>query len=252
MIYFNGCSYTYGIGTGKHDNLETCSKYCYPTIISQLLDKEIINEAEPASCNFNIYRKFIKYISAGNSPELVVIMWSDALRSEVFKPGLWDNSHFDNGINQITPQNTNNIKDYYLREAMEGYYGFIANESKGALDTLTLMAGVQSICEAKNIPVIQMQYKSNLERYVRHANMLDTNDRDNKLLLENINYYVKYFDERDHVHGYKEADMRSFETIRKENHLPNSLYSLGHPGREAHEFMGKYLSDYLKENDIIS
>lgn len=251
MIYFNGCSYTYGIGTGRHDILEVCKKYCYPTIVSKELDKEIINEAEPASCNFNIYRKFVKYIS-NNTPELVVIMWSDALRSEVFKPELWDNSHFDCGINQITPQNTQNIKDYYLREALEGYYGFVMHEGKSALDTLTLMVSVQEMCEAKGIPVIQMQYKSNLERYCRHAMKLNTDVRDNKLLLDNIKYFIDYLDTKEHAYGYKEKDMHSFETIRKENHLPNSLFSLGHPGREAHEFMGKYLSNYIKENDLIS
>jgi len=251
MIYFNGCSYTYGIGTGKHDTLEICSKYCYPTLVSKSLKQKHINEAEPASCNFNIFRKFTKYISS-NKPDLVVIMWSDALRSEVFKPKLFDNSHFDSGINQITPQNTNNVRDYYLREALEGYYGFIVNEGKAALDTLTLMVSVQEICESKNIPVIQMQYKSNLERYVRHANLLDNSVRDNKLLIENINYFTDYLDTKEHVFGYKEGDMISFESLRKENHLPNSLYSLGHPGREAHVFMGEWLTNYIKENDIIS
>lgn len=251
MIYFNGCSYTYGVGTGKHDTLQICSKYCYPTIAAKTLKQKHINQAEPGSCNFNIFRKFTKYISA-NNPDLVVIMWSDALRTEVFKPNLFDNSHYDNGINQITPQNTNNIKDYYLREAMEGYYGFVINETKAALDTLTLMASVQQLCESKNISVIQLQYKSNLERYIRHANYLDTNIRDNKLLSDHVKYFSEYLDSKDHIFGHKEGDMISFESIRKENHLPNSLYSLGHPGREAHEFMGEWLSKYIKENDLIS
>lgn len=251
MIYFNGCSYTYGIGTGKHDTLQICSKYCYPSVAAKTLKQKHINEAEPASCNFNIFRKFTKYISA-NKPDLVVIMWSDALRTEVFRPNLWDNSNYDNGINQITPQNTNNIKDFYLREAVEGYYGFIVNESKAALDTLTLMVSVQEICDSKNIPVIQLQYKSNLERYIRHANFLDLDVRDNKLLVEQINYFSDYLDSKDHIFGHKIGDMISFESIRKENHLPNSLYSMGHPGREAHEFMGEWLSKYIKENDLIS
>jgi len=251
MIYFNGCSYTYGIGTGRHDSLQICKKYCYPTIVSKNLDKEVVNESEQASCNFNIFRKTTKYLSA-NNPEAVIVMWSDPLRFELFKPGLWNNSHFDCGINQITPQNTQNIKDYYVREALEGYFGFIANESKLALDTLTMMANLQQLCEARNIPILQLHYKSNLERYVRHSMGLDTKHRDNQLLLDHINYYIDYFDTKDHVYGYKPEDMTSFETLRKENNLPNSLFSMGHPGREAHQFMGDWVSNYLKENDFIS
>jgi hypothetical protein len=81
---------------------------------------------------------------------------------------------------------------------------------------------------------------------------LDTKHRDNQLLLDHINYYIDYFDTKDHVYGYKPEDMTSFETLRKENNLPNSLFSMGHPGREAHQFMGDWVSNYLKENDFIS
>jgi len=250
MIYFNGCSYTYGIGTDTHDTVEGCLKYCYPTIAGNLLGKEVVNQSEPASSNQRIHRSTVRYL-AENTPEAVCIMWSDALRMEVFKPGLFKRG-FDSGISQITPQNTNSIKDFYLREAIEGYYGFVLSQAKAALDTLVYMASIQELCEAKGIPLVQMQYKPNLERYIRHLLDTKSDTREDKLLVEQINFYINYFDKRDHTYGYKKGDMLSFETLRKDNHLPNSLYSLGHPGREAHEFMGKWFSDYLKEHDLIS
>ena len=77
MIYVNGCSYTFGIGTAPHgDNPTNCLQNAWPSQLSEMLGQEVINQALPGSCNERIFRDTIDYLST-NDPDMVIVMWSD-------------------------------------------------------------------------------------------------------------------------------------------------------------------------------
>lgn len=249
MIYCNGCSYTFGIGTTPHDNKESCLKHAWPTVLSKLLDKEVENQAKPGSSNIRILRDTLTFLHY-NTPELVIIMWSDAPRTEFFRPGEGELSSI--GMAQVTPQNVNSIKSYYHREAFESYYSFIHSEERAVMETLSYMMAIKQICEAKNIPYISYTFKSNLwrslERVPRHLK-IHAADKPVASLLADIGMMKSALKSKT-IFGIN--DSISFAQICEDEHLAFSEYSLGHPGKEAHLRMAEIIKEVIEENGYIS
>lgn len=251
MIYTNGCSYTFGIGCSQHDSAENCKKYCWPTKLSELLDDKVINEAIPGSSNLRIARDSLTAL-AKDDFKIAVIMWSDIHRTELFRPG--EGEYRQISMAQITPQNVNNIKSFYHKEAFEGYYGFINSEERALLESLTLMLGVNAMAKAKNIPLINLHFKRNFNRYFRHVLMRaeKMKDETHKTFIGDVNKLKDaILETNNHFFGF-DSEYGSFEWLFKKNDLPYSKYSLGHPGREAHEEMAKWIYNYIIENDLVS
>jgi hypothetical protein len=250
MIYVNGCSYTFGIGTVPHgDNPTDCLRNSWPAQLSEMLDKEVINEALPGSCNERIFRDTVNYLSS-NEPELVICMWSDPGRVEGYYPnqGDWYRDIFD--LFQITPQAVTGITDFFLREALESYYSFIHTDVKRCLDTLSYMNALQLICKGKNIPYISHCYKSNIERQCRHTLKI----LESAPTKSQMNVKDKIISMRESLDDYNFGvnNVISFNNLVLDNYLPFSEYSLGHPGYEAHTFMANWFKEFIEEHDLIS
>ena len=249
MIYCNGCSYTYGIGTSPHDEKELCLKNAWPQKLSELLDTTVVNEAIPGSSNIRIFRDTVRFLHY-NKPDLVIVMWSDAPRTEFFRPGEGELQSI--GMAQVTPQNVNSIKSFYHREAYESYYSFIHSEEKAIMESLSYMVAIKQICEARNIPYISYNFKSNLwrslERIPRH---LAPNKKDIPVatLLADLNMLVGAL-KSPIIFGV--TDDISFASICEKEHLAFSEYSLGHPGIEAHKRMAEIIKEVMEKNGILS
>ena len=249
MIYCNGCSYTYGIGTSPHDEKANCLVNAWPQKLSELLDTKVVNEAIPGSSNIRIFRDTVKFLHY-NNPEAVIVMWSDAPRSEFFRPGEGELSEI--GMAQVTPQNVNSIKSFYHREAFESYYSFLHSEEKAVMESLSLMLAIKQICEAKNIPYISYNFKSNLwrslERIPRHLEP-NKNERPVMNLIADLNM-LKGALKSPTIFGVN--DDISFGSICEKEHLAFSEYSLGHPGKEAHMRMAEIVKEVMEENGFLS
>lgn len=249
MIYCNGCSYTFGIGTTPHDNKEQCLKHAWPSVLSKLIDKNIVNEAIPGSSNIRILRDTLKFLHF-NTPEVVIIMWSDAPRTEFFRPGEGELEGI--GMAQVTPQNVNSIKSYYHREAFESYYSFIHSEERAVMETLSYMLSIKQICDAKNIPYISYTFKSNLwrslERIPRHLK-INAHDKPVQMLLADLGMLKSGLQSKT-IFGIH--DNISFGQICEDEHLAYSEYSLGHPGKDAHIRMAEIVKEVMEENGFIS
>lgn len=250
MIYVNGCSYTFGIGTMPHDTPDACLSNAWPAHLSELLNKEIINEALPGSCNTRIFRDTIIQLSK-ETPELVIVMWSDAARTEIFKhnEGDWYREIFD--LYQVTPQGVSGIKDYFHREALESYYSFIHTDAKSIIDTLTMMLAVKELCAARGIPYIAHVYKSNLERKIRHT-ILNLESSKDATVVNTLNKLISLVAELEGKYIYGVNSDMSFDKLCVDNHLPYSEYSMGHPGREGHIMMADWFKEVIEENDLVS
>jgi hypothetical protein len=227
MIYNNGCSFTYGIGLCPYDEAQNSMQKAWPALLAEKLNIEHINEAVPGSSNTRIFRDTIKYLTT-NSPDLVIVMWSDPSRTEFFRPG--EGELGDIGMCQVTPQNTQNIKSFYHREAFESYYSFIHSMEASTLQTLTLQAGVYELCKARNIPLIQFQYKNNIARYTNSViEELDQHKRDItvKKYLDDLNTLRDYLDEGPFNFGLKDESYGSFDSLVEDYAMAE--YSMGHP-----------------------
>jgi|TARA_B110000914_G_C15390518_1_gene412235 hypothetical protein len=248
MIYVNGCSYTFGIGTVPHgDAPEPCLKNSWPSQLGDMLDTEVVNEALPGSCNDRIYRDTINYLS-NNNPDLVIVMWSDPGRMEAFIPkeGDWYKEIFD--LYQITPQSVNSISSYFHREALESWYSFLHTDEKANLNTLTHMNAIQMICKARGIPYISHCYKSNIERQVRHclSRLENTTDVTEVNIVSKLKSLTASLDEL----NYGVNNTESFNQYVVDNYLTFSEYSLGHPSYESHTFMANWFKELIEKNDF--
>jgi hypothetical protein len=108
------------------------------------------------------------------------------------------------------------------------------------------------ICEARNIPYISYNFKSNLwrslERIPRH---LAPNKKDIPVatLLADLNMLVGAL-KSPTIFGV--TDDISFASICEKEHLAFSEYSLGHPGIEAHKRMAEIIKEVMEKNGIFS
>lgn len=73
MIYAIGDSYTYGAELVSQD-------YAWPALLSQILNKPIINQGRPASGNWRMVKRAMDAVF--NHAEMVIVGWSDPLRKE--------------------------------------------------------------------------------------------------------------------------------------------------------------------------
>lgn len=250
MIYVNGCSYTFGIGTAPHgDSPTNCLQNAWPSQLSEMLGQEVINQALPGSCNERIFRDTIDYLST-NDPDMVIIMWSDPGRVEHYMPkeGDWYREIFD--LFQITPQAVTNVNDYFKREALESYFSFLHHDAKRCLDTLSYMNAIQMICKARNIPYISHCYKSNIERQCRHT-LKHIQDNKDPSVIKVADKIISLRASLDDL-NYGVNNVISFNSLVVENYLPFSEYSLGHPSYEAHTFMANWFKELIEEHDLIS
>jgi hypothetical protein len=250
MIYVNGCSYTFGIGTAPHgDCPETCLQNSWPAQLGEMIDQEIINQALPGSCNERIFRDTINYLST-NDPSMVIVMWSDPGRLEAYMPkeGDWYREIFD--LFQITPQAVTNINDYFKREALESYFSFLHTDAKRCLDTLSYMNAIQMICKAKGITYISHCYKSNIERQCRHA--LKHMESSQDISVNNVSEKIKSLRASLDDLNFGVNNTTSFNQLVVDNYLPFSEYSLGHPSYEAHTFMANWFKELIEKHDLIS
>ena len=250
-LYVNGCSYTFGIGTEPEvDNLDAPFKHCWGAQLASKLKYDILNDAQPGSCNDRILRSTVKSFIT-EKPDLAIIMWSDPFRTEMFRPQETEHQKFQSMV-QITPQGVGNINSFYHREAMENYFTFIESKERAVLRTLSHMLTIDALSEAMGIPCIQFHYKWNF--YKAFMNVMEDRSKEveGSIAVKNL---VKELQERvdllnkPHIYGIK--DGTSFGTLRHEWGDPDSKWSGGHPDREGHLLMADWFYVELKKKNFI-
>lgn len=247
-ILVNGCSYTYGIGVTEDFGAPERKDLCWAGVLGKKLDADVINLAQPGSSNARILRSTLAHLEK-EQPNLVIVMWSDAARLEFFRPQ--DTEYDWQSMVQVTPQGVEMIKSWYHREAMQNYFAFLHSKEKAVQDHLTAMIAVKYACEALSIPCIQFQYKTNTYRSI---DLIDNEYKKNKevatikQMLDDLNLLRETL-KGEHIFGIEEKI--SFNDLREEAGYPDSPWSGGHPGVDAHSFMADYFYDYIRQHDLI-
>lgn len=247
FIFFSGCSYTYGVGI----QLNEAPLKRYSKLVCDKLGVAEINDAWPGSCNQRIMRHTLTHLLTHHNkneiPKCVIIMWSDAARVEYFRPQEIEFKDYQDLV-QVTPQGVGMTRSYFHRDALENYFGFLSSDVLGVTHTLSYMVAVQAVCNFMNIPLIQMQYKSHFRRKlvnVLNSEQTPQNNKDfinrNLDLLKNGSSFLVGID-----------DDFSFGKFIKDNKLPESTLSLGHPSDVCHAEFAKWLLNYIESNDVFT
>lgn len=158
IIYFNGCSYTYGIGINADESALPAIRFSWT--VSNRLGLRDHNSAKPGSCNMRIFRDSLLEIPSIN-PKCAVIVWSDPLRTEFDTA---DSKEFRQavkykwGLMQVRPASVN-LLDRRVKRAMDEYYTVLETESRSLLYTMTYMIVIKNMSESLGIPIIQLPFR---------------------------------------------------------------------------------------------
>lgn len=258
-IYTNGCSFTFGIGISRQpytlisedaDNKEVVEKR-WSTLVANHLGMDVINDGVPGSCNERIFRTtYARILTEEVKPKLAVIMWSDPPRTEMFRP---QDTEFDGmDLAQINPQSIGKLSTKEHLEAFQMYYAFVHSGERALLHTMGYMVALKHLFETYDIPFIMLHYKSNF--YHEYTNTLKKwQDRANESgkissYMTRVNQ-LKSLLEHPHIFGFDST--MSFDTLLRDNNIPFSIYSGGHPDEYGHKAMGDWLNEYIDSNNVI-
>lgn len=248
-IYVNGCSYTYGIGIDTRD----IPALRWPTLLGKELGLEVLNDACPGSSNMRIARTtFNNVLNQELKPKLAIIMWSDCPRQEYWRPQEIEYDFED--MVQVTPQGVGAIKSYYHRDAFESFFSFINSEERGLVHTLYNMMSIQTLFDSIGVPVVQLHYKPNTNRYYRHfLKRYEDSHLDDKA-CNNIKAFIessiRFLEKNPHTFGFSKS--YSFQQLCDDKKLEYSKISLGHPSEKGHREMANWIVEYLRNNDDLN
>jgi lysophospholipase L1-like esterase len=139
MIYAIGDSFTYG------DELESQDK-AWPAVLSQLINKPVVNKGRPASGNTRIVKRAIDAVI--DQAKMIIIGWSDCNRQEFADDigiyDIWAGRNYQAFQLQDPTHRINLIKYMTAYDTPKYYYA----------DWLRKIILVQSLCKLHNIPCV--------------------------------------------------------------------------------------------------
>lgn len=248
--YFNGCSFTYGIGIRPWPPSEEMFNLRWSSLVSNHYGVKSYNNSAPGSCNERIFRTtYDDILSCDNKPKMAVIMWSDPPRTELFRPQENELASLD--LAQINPQSINGVKSREHVEALQMYYAFIHSEERALIRTLSYMVSLKFLFDSLQIPFIMLHYKSNFYRSYRRIidKWSKQADEDAKVgsYLNSVKRKVNLL-QGGHIFGLE--DGFSFDSLLAESNIPLSVYSGGHPDERGHRAMSEWLINYIDSNNV--
>lgn len=139
MIYAIGDSFTYGDELPSQD-------LAWPTILSNKINKEIINKGKPATGNKRMVKRSVDAII--NNSKMVIIGWSDCNRQEfaddIGTYDIWAGRNFRAVQMDDPTHRINMIKYMTAYDTPEYYYA----------DWLRQIILIQSLCKLYNVPCV--------------------------------------------------------------------------------------------------
>lgn len=241
-IYFNGCSFMYGIGTSDRQSeifKSRCSK-----LISESMQVSEINNAKPGSCNARIFRSTLLDLET-ISPKLAFIVWSDPLRTE-FELTFDDdrtrreNDKYGFDIPQLRA-NGSQVLNRNHKKYMEIYWGNLESYDRAFLNTLTYMATVSKFSKLYNIPIVQMSYLPYGYRNIDQA----IQNHPNSNYSESMNSLKRIIQADTNIYGVFDRISYNFGEIGGLHNVPENDR---HPNSAAHLNIAKWFLENYGED----
>lgn len=247
MIYFNGCSFTYGY------ELKDIYGSRFSKLVSNNFKEEEWNNAKVGSSNARIWRTTMTDVIL-KKPKLVVLMWSGPNREEYFhyargKWG-WKNATWRKyGVNSSNYQamddcgvskSVDQSKLHY--DSMNNYMKHVRNVPWNLRYTLQYMLSVKYFLKAMDVPYLFYTFSST--QYVKFLDLLDWETWD-CTSADSISIELS----KDQI--LKELPFIAepgFYDYCKLNNL--KIGKKDHPLEEAHEWMAEKIIKDIKKNGL--
>ena len=146
-----GCSLAYGVGLPDcWPNISKPSKFCWPELVAQTMNRELVNKSAPGSSNKGIWYTISKF--KFESDDVVIISWSYPNRYSIIN-NPWDIRNLHNNLTEDTASMAfyEHLYSYYDTIVMSKLYADDANK----------------ILIEKNIPV----YNLTVEKHYRYLTL---------------------------------------------------------------------------------
>lgn len=213
MIYAIGDSFTFGDELPSQD-------LAWPSILSKLLNKEIINKGRPATGNNRMVKRAIDAVI--NQTEMIIIGWSDCNRQEFADENgiydFWAGRNFRSFLDDT--HRTGLIKYMTAYDTPEYYYA----------KWLRQIILVQSLCKLHNIPCVMfIACGANISHNQYHLKFKKLVDAiDNSMFVDAMSISV-------------------CEWVYGTPHGPN-----GHPLEQGHEIIAEKIYEHIRNKCWIS
>lgn len=245
-IYFNGCSFTYGIGV--HEQKTEIPKYRFSKFVCDEFQAQEVNVAVPGSCNDRIHRRTTIDLLK-TPPAVAIIMWSDPARFE-YIPKDKIKCAWGEDAEQVRPFS---VYSYPAKQklAFLDYYEIISTGYKEVLDTLTHMAGIKVLCDSKKIPCIQLPFTNGLTDEIKKC--LAANHPSFKEYKRSLIQLLTFLRSDPLIFGLdKNCSFDSISGCDVDKSLRTTIPNQeGHPGAQAHVTMSKWLINTIREHGIL-
>lgn len=243
VIYFNGCSFTYGIGI---DELESeCITLRFSKTLADRLGYVELNKSVPGSCNQRIARRTTLDLLK-HKPKFAIIVWSDPARFE-FIDASHSNYKWEEDAEQVRPTSVY----AYPRRKTDGflqYYKHVASPQRDTLYTLQNMIAVKNVAELVGTKCIQMQFRSEMYASISrcfkssNTNFIDT-VFDSLDILSNDDLIIGL---RDDTSFFKICGAYEDKSV-----LSKFKNQEGHPNKESHDRYADWLYDFMKDKNLV-
>jgi len=247
LIYFNGCSFTYGYELGS------IFASRFSRLVSDTFGEKEWNNAKVGSSNARIWRTTMTDVIL-KKPKLVVIMWSGPNREEFFqyargkwgwKNATWKNYTVDKDTLQAnskcnSSKSVDQSKVHY--DSLNNYMKNVKNVPWNLRYTLQYMLSVKYFLEAMGVPYLF--YTFSRTQYVNYLDILDWETWD-CTSADSVSIELS----KDQI--LKELPFiqePGFYDYCKMHDLPIGLKD--HPLEEAHEWMANKIVKDIKKNGL--
>lgn len=243
MIYFNGCSFTYGYELKKLEDR-------FSTVLCNKLGVEEWNVGKIGSSNARIWRTTMTDIML-QKPKLVILMWSGPNREEYlhfargkwgWKNATWKQYAVDSENMKVLP--TCNVSrnvdqseaDYHY---LNGYMKVLRNTLWNMRYTIHYMLSIKYFLKTMNIPHLDYTFSST--QYLRGLEMLDTETWD----CTSIDAVSIEMSRSQVLKELPFIANPGFYDLCKLNNLP--IGEKDHPLEEAHAWMAEKIIKDIKK-----
>lgn len=260
------------IHPGEYDWIPENDEYripkIFPTILSNLMDSELVNLSCPANDNGTILNRTISYItenylSKNKSVDdlFVIIGWSSPERNSFWYKDEKVSDKF------VLWPNVKNLLVPNMEEFWEIYVTYLWNKEEFLPRFVNNVLSLQNFCDANKIKWLCFNsFYQTPENDISRWDDLNVRKELSQINLNGNEYYDKknnnrkYFkynylsmwDTIDNVRFYKkDQSNNSFKSFMVENN-PDKPYNGWHPSPESHKIWAEEIFRYINDNNLTN
>ena len=271
MLLLNGCSFVWGDELEGYENKPpTHWPHTFGHQLAEKLDIDYDNIAACGNCNQKIFRETVDYLtSSKDTPSHMMILWSDPIRKETLlevKDSV-ETSEFETPRNMsMTQWHENRIEDLLLsmsenvavKHSNHMLYNnlinfelerrtvdiFLSTFCTGMTHQLSLMLGMQTLCDSMGIKLVQGVFHLNVRTELNK--FLNRIDREARVTSSQVVDWRKWVLETlDKLRPECQVGLVGSSKTLIDFNKSRRLKQYGHPDEQANKEFADYLETFF-------